>query len=175
MCLPFPRSPLRSSTCLTSHCTGGRPDMSTCVLSCFSRIQLFVTPWTIARQTPLSMGFSRQEYWSGLPFPPTGDLPHPGMEPAAPLPLALQVNSLLLSHQGIPLTCLHVCTFFPPFVCMTYSLTLPKNSIGIYILHSCCLFFGEAVVAQSECLFWVTPNSLAGTPNPELCAFYPAL
>ena len=114
---------------------------------CFSRIQLFVTPWTIARQTPLSMGFSRQEYWSGLPFPPTGDLPHPGMEPTAPAPLALQVNSLLLSHQGIPLTCVHVCTFFPPLVCMTYSLTLPKNSIGIYSLHSCCLFFGEAVVA----------------------------
>ena len=140
-----------------------------------SRVRLFATPWGVACQAPLSVEFSRQEYWSGLPFPPTGDLPHPGTEPAAPVPLALQVNSLLLSHQGIPLTCLHVCTFFPPFVCMTYSLTLPKNSIGIYILHSCCLFFGEAVVAQSECLFWVTPNSLAGTPNTEPRAFYPAL
>ena len=43
----------------------------------FSRVQLFVTPWTVAPQAPLSMGFSRQEYWSGLPFPPPGDLPHP--------------------------------------------------------------------------------------------------
>ena len=43
----------------------------------------FVTPWTIARQAPLSMGFSRQEYWSGLPWPPPGDRPHPGMEPAS--------------------------------------------------------------------------------------------
>jgi len=41
----------------------------------------FVTPWTVACQAPLSMGFSRQEYWSGLPFPPPGDLPHPGTEP----------------------------------------------------------------------------------------------
>ena len=44
------------------------------VLSCFSRVQLFVTFWTVACQAPLSMGFSRQEYWNGLPYPPPGDL-----------------------------------------------------------------------------------------------------
>ena len=47
-----------------------------------SHVRLFATPWTVACQTPLSMGFSRQEYWSGLPFPPPGDLPDPGIEPA---------------------------------------------------------------------------------------------
>ena len=52
-----------------------------CVLSC---VQLLVTPWTIAHQAPLSMGFSRQEYWSGLPFPPPGDLPDPGIKPTSP-------------------------------------------------------------------------------------------
>ena len=52
------------------------------VLSCFSHVWLFVTPWTVAHQTPLSMGFFRQEYWSGLPFPPPGDLPEPEIEPA---------------------------------------------------------------------------------------------
>ena len=52
-----------------------------CVLSHFSRVQLFAISWTIACQAPQSMGFSRQEYWSGLPRPPPGDLPHPGMEP----------------------------------------------------------------------------------------------
>ena len=52
-----------------------------CVLSHFSRVQFFATLWTIARQTPLSMGFSRQEYWSGLPHPPPRDLPGPGTEP----------------------------------------------------------------------------------------------
>ena len=51
----------------------------------------------IARQAPLSTGFSRQEYWSGLPFPPVGGLPNPGVEPTAP---ALQVDSLPPSHQG---------------------------------------------------------------------------
>ena len=51
------------------------------LLSCFSHIWLLVTLWTVAHQAPLSMGFSRQEYWSGLPFPPPGDLPHPGIEP----------------------------------------------------------------------------------------------
>ena len=51
-----------------------------CMLSHFSRGQLFVTLWTTAHQSPLSMEFSRQEYWSGLPFPPPGDLPDPGIE-----------------------------------------------------------------------------------------------
>jgi len=51
-----------------------------CVLSC---VWLFATPWTVACQTPLSMKFSRQEYWSGLPFPAPGDLPNPEVEPAS--------------------------------------------------------------------------------------------
>ena len=52
-----------------------------CMLSRFSRVHLFVTPWTVAHQAPLSMGFSRQEYWRGLPFPPPGNIPNPGFEP----------------------------------------------------------------------------------------------
>ena len=56
-----------------------------------SRVQLFATPWTIAYQAPPSMGFSRQEYWSGLPFPSPGDLPNPGIEPGSP---ALQADTL---------------------------------------------------------------------------------
>ena len=53
-------------------------------LICFSHIQLLVTLWIVALQAPLSIGFSRQEYWNGLSFPPPGDLPHPGIEPASP-------------------------------------------------------------------------------------------
>ena len=49
-----------------------------------SRVQLFATPWAVAYQAPLSRGFSRQEYWSGLPFPSSGDLPNPGIEPRSP-------------------------------------------------------------------------------------------
>ena len=59
----------------------------------------FETPWTIALQTPLSMGFPKQEYWSGLPFSSLGDLPGPGIEPSSP---ALQVDSLPLSHPRSP-------------------------------------------------------------------------
>ena len=60
---------------------------------------LFVTPWTVARQVPLSMGFSRQEHWSGLPFPSPGDLPDPGVEPRSP---ALQADSLPSELSGKP-------------------------------------------------------------------------
>ena len=49
-----------------------------------SRVRFFATPWTVAYQIPPSMGFSRQEYWSGLPFPSPGDLPDPGIEPGSP-------------------------------------------------------------------------------------------
>ena len=65
-------------------------------------VWLFVTVWTVACQDPLSVEFPRQEYWSGLPFPSPGDLPNPGIEPESPTSPALQVDSLLLSHQGSP-------------------------------------------------------------------------
>ena len=55
-----------------------------CVLSCFSHVSLFATLWTVARQASPSMGFSRQEFWSGLPCPPRGDLPNPGIELMSP-------------------------------------------------------------------------------------------
>ena len=60
-----------------------------CVLNHSSRVRLFATPWTIACQAPLSTGFSRQEYWSGLPCPPPGDLPNQGIEPMSLTPPAL--------------------------------------------------------------------------------------
>ena len=66
------------------------------VLSC---VQLFETPWTIACQTPLSMGFPRQEHWSGLPFPSPGDLSDRGIEPGSP---ALQADSLPFEPPGNP-------------------------------------------------------------------------
>ena len=59
------------------------------MLTHFSCVQLFVTPWTVAHQAPLSMGFSRQEYWNGLPFPLPEDLPNLGVEPTSPVYPAL--------------------------------------------------------------------------------------
>ena len=63
-----------------------------------SRVRLFVIPWTVAYQAPLSMGFSRQEYWSGFPFPSPGDLPNPGIEPRSP---ALQEDILIHTYKYI--------------------------------------------------------------------------
>ena len=62
-----------------------------------SRARLFATLWTVAYQAPLSMGFSRQEYWSGLPFPSPGDLPDPGIEPRSP---TLQADALTSEPPG---------------------------------------------------------------------------
>ena len=94
-----------------------------------------MTPWTVACQTPLSIGFSRQEYWSGLPFPSPGDLPNLGIEPKS---RALQADSLLTKLAGkpqciyvipnlpihstphLPLCCLYVCSLRP---CLCFCFT----------------------------------------------------
>ena len=78
--------------------------MRVCVLSGFNQVQLFVTLWNVACQVPLSIGFSRQEYWSGLLCPPPGDLPHPGIKPKSPacrwilttVPLVKPFSTILL-------------------------------------------------------------------------------
>ena len=67
-----------------------------------SRVRLFVTPWTVAHQASPSMEVSRQEYWSGLPFPSPGDLPDPGIEPGSP---ALQADALPSEPPGKPSKC----------------------------------------------------------------------
>ena len=85
-------------------------NLNTVVISCSVLPKFFAIPWTAApdssvhgishHQASLSMGISRQEYWSGLPFPSPGDLPNPGFEPMSS---ALQADSLLLSHWGSPI------------------------------------------------------------------------
>ena len=81
------------ASCHTGVTTVTRPPQSSmgpnvhlswcCVLNHLSRVWVFATPWTVARQAPLSTGFSRQEYWSAWPCPPPGDLPFPGIKPAS--------------------------------------------------------------------------------------------
>ena len=75
-----------------------------------SHVRLFATPWTVALQAPLSMRFSRQEYWSGLPFPASGDLPDPGIKPVSSAlagrffttePLGKAIEELLIKHGTI--------------------------------------------------------------------------
>ena len=69
------------------------------IMKLLSRVRLFAIPWTVAHQASLSMGFSRQEYWSGLPFPFPGGLPDPGIEPRSP---TLQSDALPSEPPGKP-------------------------------------------------------------------------
>ena len=77
--------------------------MHTCSVA--SVVSDSVTLWTVVGQSPLFMGFSRQEYWSGLPRPPADDLHNPGMKPTSAMFPAVQASSLPLSHQGNPKDC----------------------------------------------------------------------
>ena len=115
-----------------------------------SRVQLSVTPWTVALQAPLSMGFFRHEHWSGLPCPPPGDLPNPGMEPRSP---ALQADSLPDEPQGKPL--IPVAKLIFPYsvsmvklqslckaqVAVKWSLVLDQRQWGDIISNNCDLLF----------------------------------
>ena len=72
------------------------------LLNCFSFVWLYVTPWISARQAALSTGFSMQQYWSGLPCPPPGDLPYPGIKPVSLMSPVLAAGSLPLTPPGKP-------------------------------------------------------------------------
>ena len=92
-----------------------------------SRVRLLATPWTLAHQAPPSMGFSRQEYWSGLPFPSSGDLPNPGIKRRSP---ALQADALTLSRGRAQCGLLGNSIFLiHPF---------PLSSLGLRSLFSIC-------------------------------------
>ena len=86
---------------MSSLCMCECVSVCVCVCECFScsAVSNSATPWTVACQAPLFMEFSRQEYWSGLPYPPPGDLPHSGNEPGSP---TLQADSLLSAPPGKP-------------------------------------------------------------------------
>ena len=84
------------------------------MLSRFSCVRLFVTLWTVALQAPLSMGFSRQDYWSGLPCPLSGDLPDPGIEPSSLMSPALGEGFLTTSAMTVILD--NALSFLPPWL-----------------------------------------------------------
>ena len=107
------------------------------VLSHFSRVQFSVTLWALAHQAPLSVGYSRQEYWSGLPCPFPVDLPNPGIEHPSLASPALQADSLALSHLGAPLSGYVLClvtqscpTLFNPMDCSPPGSSLHGDSPG---------------------------------------------
>ena len=88
---------------LLSLSKGHRNLSAQCFICMLSHVQFFATPWTITPLASLSMGFFRQEYWSGLPFPPPGDLPNPGIEWASAISPPLQVDSLAIESSEKPI------------------------------------------------------------------------
>ena len=116
---------LCSATILQSVCNA-------CELSCFSCVRLWATLWTVACQAPLSMGFSRQEHWSGLPFPRPADLPDPGIEPVSPASPASSGRLSTTEPPGKPVV--------RGGECFTYFLTLvPKSPFK----PKSCIFFSS--------------------------------
>ena len=95
-----------------------------------SQFQLFATPWTVAGQVPLAMGFSRQEYWNGLPFPPPVDLPDPGIKPRYPVSPALTDRFFITLPSGKPTIAL-LCSIAQDWKSKTANFVLfPQDCFG---------------------------------------------
>ena len=101
-----------------------------------SRVQLFVTPWTVAHQAPPSLGFSRQEYWSGLPFPSPGDLSDPGIKPRSP---ALQADALTSEPPGKPYKLLYL--LYMKKLSLNINLVFRSNLSDLFILFFVYSYF----------------------------------
>ena len=137
------------------------------LLSC---IQLFAIPWTVAHQASLSIRFSKQEYWSGLPFPSPGDLPNPGIEPGSPRYRQMLYH---LSHQGSPLYGRSMFNFFFFYFTILYWFCRTSTWIhhktvfqsGYSNLHSHqqCMKVSIATCSHqhSLLLFWILATPIA--------------
>ena len=112
------------------------------MLSGFTCVRLFVTPWTVARQAPLSKGFSRQEYWSGLPRPLLGDLPDPGITPMSLTSPALAGEFFITS-----------ATWGALLLCKLYAIALLWG-LGVGIAS---LVYLGSVSTNRQCVFSGTP------------------
>ena len=122
----------------------------TCMLSCFTCVWLFVTLRTVAHQAPLSMGFSRQGYWSGLPCPPLRDLPDPGIKPTSLMSPALTDGLFITS----------IIWEAPMYMC------LYKHIYETYILYSIPFLIPTASRPLSHFYFWVYPLNCRLTKSP---------
>ena len=101
----------------------------------FSHAQHYGIPWTVARQTPLSMGLSRQECWSGLPFPSPGDLPHPGNEPVSPKSAAL-AGEFFTTHATWEAPALPTPSSSVPCLLRPLPSSCPEHSLPTQLPHS---------------------------------------
>ena len=117
-----------------------------------------MTPGTVFCQSPLSMEFCRQEYWSGLPFPSPGDLPNPGTEPKSP---ALQVDSFCLSHQGSPINPKLLIYPSSPFLFGNHNFVSFLWIYFFFVYKFICivLFFSDSTKKSGFVFVWLTSVS----------------
>ena len=134
-----------------------------------SRVRPFATPWTVAYQAPLSIGFSRQESWSGLPFPSPGDLPYPGIEPGFP---ALQADALPWEPPGSPSPSLIPYLFSQLANQGHQQVTVKNETPKLHQLHlkSCSVPSNRSAnlsvsFSSWRHRFWCPPSSNSGVPN----------
>ena len=123
-----------------------------------------MTPWTVAHQGPLSMGFPRQEYWEGWPFPSAGELSNPGTESTSP---ALLVDSLPLSHLESPFSIVAASIYTPTNGAQAFYLTILANTC--YLFSFWCQPFWSMRSATSL-WFWLAFPWRLVTPNIFSCA-----
>ena len=109
-----------------------------CMQNLFSHVWLFATLWTVAHQAPLSMGFSRQEYWSGLSCPPPGDLPDSGIKPKPLMSPALASRFFTTNHLEIYIVLIHIylvilcpCLALPKLIQKSKSSGVPSGQAGL--------------------------------------------
>ena len=140
-----------------------------CILSLFSCVQLSAALWTVARQALLSMGFSRQEYWNGLPCPPPGDLPDPGIKPVSLMSPALTGGFVTTSVTWEALARPHCCsvaklhlTLHNPMDCSTPGSFVPHHLPEFAQVHFQCI--GDAI-QPSHPLFPSSPSAFNLSQN----------
>ena len=163
------------------------PEPSAHMLSHLGHVQLFVTPWTVAYQAPLSMELSRQEFWNGLPFLPPGDLPDSGLEPAYPTIPALADNSCVSTTSATWEACQNpgslskeICSVAPVDVLLFGYRSCKIDLFPRSLLCCYCLFLSEIWLAGSQTwhkrksivpiLGRVTqscPSKTVGLPSPD--------
>ena len=144
-----------------------------CMLSRFSRVWLFATPWTVTFQGSLSMGFSRQDYWSGLSCPPPGDLLYPGIKPSS-----LRSPALASGFLTTRATCrtLLLNIFFFPFIFISWRLITSQHCSGFchtltWISHGViCIPHPDP---PSHLPLHPIPLGLPSAPGPSACLIHP--
>ena len=130
-------------------------------LSSLSRVQLFATPWAVAYQAPPTMGFSRQEYLSGLPFPSPGHLPDPGIKPRSP---TLQADALSSEPPGKPINKILKYVNENACVCANFLQSCPTLCDPMDLAHRALLSVGFARILE-----WVAGSS---EPWDRTCVSY---